>query len=313
MHLTVVYIYADVTCVGTGERAFLHLGLDTLEDSGHEAQVDGTADDAVVELEFAAPFEVGDVLCLEVEDNILAVNLEVVGCFLAFYVRADEQMDLTELAGAAGLLLVTVLCGCNLGDGLTVRHLGSVEFDVLLELVVYSPLHIVDVLFAHTGKDGLTEFLGVFHGDGGILCGNPVEGVANLGFVVLVNSLDCAAIFCIGEYHVLDGLYAALGQGDVCLSGLELHGAADVTGADGGDFFLLCTCDCIDGAEALAVAGFRVHEVCTLVEGTAHHAEVGNITEVLLDAGLEDEDGGGCTGIAYNLAAVHGLFLLAFR
>ena len=218
-------------------------------------------------------------------------------------------MNLTELAGAAGLLLVTVLGRGDLGDGLTVRNLRSVKLDVLLELVVDSPLNIVDMLLAHTAEDGLAEFLGVLDRDGRILGRDLVEGVTHLGLVVLVDGLDGATVLGIREHHVLDGLDAALGEGHVGLAGLELHRAADVTGAELGNLLLLGTRDGVDGAEALTVAGLGVDEVGALVEGTGHHLEVGNLTEVLLDGGLEDEDRSRGGRVADNLATVDGLFL----
>ena len=169
------------------------------------------------------------------------------------------------------------------------------------------------MLLTHTGKNGLAQFLGVFHGDGGILGGNLVEGVAHLGFVVLVNGLHGAAVLGIREHHVLDGFHATLGQGDVRLAGLQLHDAANVTGADGSDFLLLGTGHGVNGAQALSVASFGVHQVCTLVEGTAHHLEVRNLTQVLFHAGLEDEQGHGAGRVALEGAAVHGGLLLSFR
>ena len=41
MHFTVVHKYADVAGVRTGKRTLYHSFLDTLEDGGHEAKVDG--------------------------------------------------------------------------------------------------------------------------------------------------------------------------------------------------------------------------------------------------------------------------------
>ena len=99
VHLTVIYEYADVACVRTGERAFYHSFLDTLEDCRHEAEVDGTADYAVVELKLAAPFEFGDILGLDVELGVLAVNLEL-GVEISFS-RTYEEVNLTELACTA--------------------------------------------------------------------------------------------------------------------------------------------------------------------------------------------------------------------
>ena len=104
-----------------------------------------------------APFDVGDILALEVEHGVLAVDLEVLRSFLTFDVGAHEEVHLTELAGAAGLLLVTVLGGSDLGDGLAVRHLRGEELDVELVLDVEQPLDDVDMLLAVAAEDGLTE------------------------------------------------------------------------------------------------------------------------------------------------------------
>ena len=146
------------------------------------------------------------------------------------------------------------------------------------------------MLLAHTGKDGLAELLGVLDIDSRILGSNPVEGVAYLGLVVLVDGLDSAAVLGVREYHRSDSFLAGLCEGNVGLSGFELHDATDITGSDGGDFLLLGACDCINGAEALSIAGQRIDEVSALIEGTTHYLEVRNFTEMLLDRGLEDEE-----------------------
>ena len=68
-------------------------------------------------------------------------------------------MNFTELSCTTGLLLVAVLRGGNLGDGLAVRNLRGVELDVELEFVLESPLHEIDMLLALTAEYGLAEFL----------------------------------------------------------------------------------------------------------------------------------------------------------
>ena len=78
-------------------------------------------------------------------------------------------MNLTELAGTTGLLLVAILGGSNLGDGLTVRNLRSEELDLETELVVETPLDDIDVLLAVTIEDGLAELLGVLYDNSRIL------------------------------------------------------------------------------------------------------------------------------------------------
>ena len=120
MHLTVVDIDADVTCKRSCKRTFAHLLIDTLEDCWHEACVDRTTYDTVVVLELTTPWKVKLFLTLDVENYLLAVNLESVARINAFLVRGDQKMNLTELACSTGLLLVTIVCTSNLCDGLTV-------------------------------------------------------------------------------------------------------------------------------------------------------------------------------------------------
>ena len=110
MHLAVIDIHPDVTCKGTGERAFAHLVVDTLEYGRHKAGIDGTSDHAVDEFQFTAPRKVEGFLTFNVEYQVLAVNLELVGHRLALNYRADEKVHFSELACTAGLFLVTVVC-----------------------------------------------------------------------------------------------------------------------------------------------------------------------------------------------------------
>ena len=159
MHLTVIDEDSDVTGIRTGERALGHLVIESLEDGRHEARVDGSTDNAVVELKPSAPFEVELFLGLDVEDNILAVNLELVRERNAFNDRADEDGNLTELTGSTGLLLVTVSRRSHLRDGLTVRNLRSEHNDLHTELVLQTPLADIDVLLALAAEDSLFEFL----------------------------------------------------------------------------------------------------------------------------------------------------------
>ena len=78
MHLTVIYIYADVARERSCKRAFAHLLIDTLEDSWHETSIDCTTDNTVVILELSSPWKVILFLTLDIEDNFLAVHLEII-------------------------------------------------------------------------------------------------------------------------------------------------------------------------------------------------------------------------------------------
>ena len=232
VHLTVIDIDPDVTGIGTGKRTFCHLVVDTLEDGGHETEIDGATDDAVDELEFSTPLQIIGLLGLDVQDSLLAIDHELVAGGLTLDVRADEEMDLTELAGSTRLLLVAVLGIGDLGNGLAIRHLRSEELDVLLELVGHSPLHEVDSLLALSAEDGLAQLLGILNIDGRILGSDLVKSLANLCFVILVDGLDGATIPGIREDHMLDCINSRSGKGNIGLSSLQLHDASDITSAN---------------------------------------------------------------------------------
>ena len=192
MHLSVVDEYADVTGIRTGERTFGHLLLDTLEDSRHEAEVDCTTDNAVVELKLSAPLEVGNILGLDIELGVLAVNLEL-GVELAFC-RAYEEVNLTELTCTAGLLLVAVLGGSHLGNGLAIRNLWLIELYVHAELVDQTPLDDVDMLLAVALENGLAELLVVVYDNGRVLGGNLLQCITELLLILNDLSLDGALV-----------------------------------------------------------------------------------------------------------------------
>ena len=64
---------------------------------------------------------------------------------------------------------MTILCGSDLGDGLTVRNLRSKELNFKAELVVQAPLHNIDMLLSVAVENGLAKFLRVLYNDGRIL------------------------------------------------------------------------------------------------------------------------------------------------
>ena len=203
MHLSVIYEYPDVAGVRAGERALGHLVHDTLENRRHEAGVDGSADNTVVELKLSAPVEVVGLLALHIEDHILSVNLELVGERHALDNRADEEVNLSELSCSAGLLLVAVLGIGGLGNGLAVRDLRSKEIDLYLELVLKSPLHHIDMLLALSAENGLLQFLGVVHDNCRVLSRNLVESLSELGLVSLHLGLDGRAVLGCRELDIL--------------------------------------------------------------------------------------------------------------
>ena len=290
MHLSIVDVDPDVTGIGAGQRSFRHLLVDTLQDSGHELEIDGSADNAVVELELAAPLEVLHIAGLDSEDFVLSVDLELGWPCLAFYVRAYDEGNLAELSCAAGLLLVAVACGRCLRDSLPVGNLRLEELGAELVFVCQSPLHEVDLLLAHAGQDRLAALIVVTYRQGRILGGNLVESLADLRVVVLVGSLDRAEVLVVGIGDVRDRLDTLFSEGRVSLSCLELHRTSDISGVDSGHLDLVCASYGIYCGESFSVSGLGIDEIDTLPEDTACYLEVGNVSEVGFNIALEDED-----------------------
>ena len=78
-------------------------------------------------------------------------------------------MNLSELTGTTGLLLVTILCGSHLGNGLTIRNLRRKQLYIKIIDIVEEPLYNVDVLLSIALEYGLAELLVVVNDNGRIL------------------------------------------------------------------------------------------------------------------------------------------------
>ena len=74
-------------------------------------------------------------------------------------------MNLSELTCTTGLLLVTILGGSNLGNGLTIWNLRREELYLNLELILETPFDHVYMLLSLTTQNSLFQFLRVFHND----------------------------------------------------------------------------------------------------------------------------------------------------
>ena len=217
-------------------------------------------------------------------------------------------MHLTELTGAAGLFLVAILGGSDLGDGLTIGDTRGEGLHIDFILIFETPFDDIDVLLALGHQDGLLHFLVVFHDDGGILGGNLGKGFAHLLFVLLLGGLDGAAILGSREYDMLVRFVkAGHGQRSVGLGGTEFHGTTDITGLHLGHFFFLLAGHGVEGADALFLTRLGILEILTFIERSAHHLEVGHLTEVLLDGRLINKEGGLAGSIASDFVTFDSL------
>ena len=291
MHLAVEHIHTDITGKRTCKRSFAHLLHYTLENCRHEPGIDGTSDNTVVELELAAPVKVETLLALDVEHHFLAVHLELVGGFNPFHNRADEKMHFTELACTSGLLLVTVVCDSNLGDGLPVGNLRREHLDLDLVLVLESPSDDIDVLLALSLEDSLLEFLGVFNYDGRVFCRHLCQSLTHLFLVLLLLCLDgCTELGCRELDMLIRDVASRLCKCHIGLCRPELDSTSDVSGKQVRDFLFLLSCHGIDGGNPLLVASLGVLEILTFRQLSRHHLEICNLTEMRLHCRLIYEE-----------------------
>ena len=155
MHLSVIDIYVNVSGIRTGKRALCHLLHNSLKDCRHKARINCTSYNTVEILEFSAPIQVILLFTLNVKNYLLAVNLKFVLLRSALYIRLYKKVNLSKLTCAARLLLVAVVCNCNLGNGLSVRNLWSKKLYLQLGLVIDNPLENIYMVLSHTAKDSL--------------------------------------------------------------------------------------------------------------------------------------------------------------
>ena len=205
VHLTVVDVDDDVAGVGTGQRTLLHLLHDTLEDGGHEAGVNRTTHDAVVEDQLAAPLQR---ILLGVADGVLGL----VGH--AIIVGLDKHVDLAELAATTRLFLVAVHGLGALGDGLAVGDDGGREVDGQLVLVLEVPLHGVEVQLALAAEDDLAQLAAVLEREAAVVGHEVLQRGADLLVVVAVGCLDGDGVDGSREDDLLDGVVGVLRGGE---------------------------------------------------------------------------------------------------
>ncbi len=194
MHLTIVDDDADITGIRAGQRALFHTFHYTLQDSGHEACIDSTANYGVDEDQFAAPFQVFLFLRLDVHLEFLAIDGERGGVGHPLGIGLYNQVHLAELAGTARLLLVAIVGTCHLRDGLTIGNLRLDILDFNLLVVLHPPLQRTQVELALSVDNNLAQFLRLLNHPCGILLTHLGQGHHHLLGLGFVYGLDGARI-----------------------------------------------------------------------------------------------------------------------
>ena len=268
-----------------GDDTLAEDGLDALLNTGDVLPGDGTALDVGLELEVHATLFVREVLGLELD------------------------LDASVLAGTTGLLLVGVVDLGGLGDGLTVRDLGSADVGLDLELAEHAVDDDLEVELAHALDDGLVGLLVAAEAEGGILGGEADEGLGHLLLVGLGLGLDGDADDGLGELHLLEDDGVVLGAEGLAGGGvLEADEGDDVAGDGGLDFFTVVGVHLEHAADALVLLLDGVVDGGTGLHDAGVDAGEGEGTDEGVGGDLEGEgrQGLGVGRVAEDLLVVQG-------
>ena len=189
MHLSVIDDDAHVAGIRAGERTLFHTFHDTLQDSGHETQVDSTTHNGVDEDELSTPLQVDLFLALDVHLELLTVDLERGWIRHSLCIGLHDQVNLTKLTGTTRLFLMTVVGTCHLCDGLTIGNLWLQVLDIDLLIVLHTPFQGTQVELSLSVNDDLTELLRLLYHPCGILLTHLRQGSHHLLRITLVDGL----------------------------------------------------------------------------------------------------------------------------
>ena len=213
-------------------------------------------------------------------------------------------MHVTELAAAAGLLLIAALLADGGADLFTVSHSGSGQLGIHAEAALELGAQHVDLNIAGTGDHGLVGLGVVHHVEGGILLVELVEAGTQLLHLLLGLGGDGTAVAGLGIVHAVE-THDALGvaQGVAGLDLIHLADGADVAAADLLDLLALLALHDVQAAQLLGVAGGGVIQGHIAGDPATEHLHHG-VLAVLIGDGLKDDGGGGAVGIAGHLDIV---------
>jgi len=152
-------------------------------------------------------------------------------------------VHLAELACAARLLLVAVVCLGHLGDGLAVGNLRRDVFVGEFVLLLDARTEDVQMVFTLSLDDGLFQLLGVFHQNRRVFEPGVVQQLAQLLLIGLVLALDGGAVARFGEDDRFDRHRSCRSRQRVVRArAFQLHRAADVAGREFRDLHAVFAC-----------------------------------------------------------------------
>src|SRR5690606_11204506 len=180
-----------------------HRGVDVMEgaiqqrglDTDHREAGKGTGTHDTLE----TLLDTGDVFLRNRAADDLGLECEI----LALGIRLEQNLDTSELAGTAGLLLVRVVLLVAAGDGFTVSHLWRTDIGLNLELTLQAVDDNVEMKLAHSSDDGLTRLFISPDPEGRVLRGQAMKRHAHFLLVALGLRLDGDLNDGIRELHPL--------------------------------------------------------------------------------------------------------------
>src|SRR5262245_18560971 len=263
----------DVVVFAVDQR---HLEIDHREAGEH----------AGAEHRLEALLDAGDVLLRHRSADDLILELEAAGRRQ----RLGDDLDLRELAGAAGLLLVRVIDRDLLGDLLAIGHLRRADIGLDLVGALEDVDLDVEVKLAHALEDGLAGLLVGRDPERGVLGHQLGERDAELLLVGLGLRLDRDLDHRIGELHLLqDHLLLRIAQRVAGAHVLEARQRDDVTGIGFLDVLAIVRVHQQHAADALLPLLGRVHHAGAAFEPTGIDAAEGDGADEGIVHDLEGE------------------------
>ena len=190
--------------------------------------------------------------------------------------RLQDVVDLRELTGTTGLLLVGVAVFNTLGDGLAVGHLRLAHFN----LDTVGTLEDVDldiqVQLAHTLDDGLAGLFVGLDPEGRVFLDHLVDRQTHLLGTALVLRLDRDGDNRVREDHRLERRrFVLVCQGVTGLGVLQADEGNDVARLAAVQFDTLVGVHLNDTADTLGLAGVGIEQGIALFHGTGIDAGEG--------------------------------------
>ena len=204
----------------------------------------------------------------------------------------EADPHVAELAGAAGLLLVTALLGHRLTDLLPVGHPGLGQLHVHVEAALELVHQHVHLDIAGGGYHHLVGLGVIEHAEGGVLLVEAAQACGDL--VLLAPGLGGDGL---GEVGLGEGdgvqldEFAGVAQGVAGLDAVHLADGADVAAAQLLDLLALLAPHGVQPAQLLILAGGGVHQGHVGGETAGDDLDEGELA-VLVGHGFEHEGGG---------------------